>query len=277
MNALHSAELAGRSPTPRRLAAGSVVLLLLAGIVRATGAAEDPQIGARRNSERKIFTDAEITDGFLKVALGAEFHLGTGTNRIRKYDGPVRVYIDNRARRDRRTDIAGVIADISTRVKHLDIALTEDRGAANVVVTLVPDRNLGRTLRAFYGSAHARQIRRSLDPQCLSGFRRDESYRILHSDVIIVVDKGDFILYDCAYEEMLQALGPINDNGTVPWTMFNDAVQMGFFDTYDQYLLNILYDPRVRPGMTAEEVRAVLPLVLPTVRGWVRDRNGLTN
>jgi hypothetical protein len=280
MNALHAAiepGPAGRFPMIRRLAVACVVMLQLPGIVCATGAAEDPQIGARRDAERKTFTDAEITDGFLKVALGAEFHTGASTDRIRKYDGPVRVYIDNRAKHDRRADIAGVVADIRKRIEHLDIATTEDRGAANVVVTLVRDRDLGRTLRGFYGRTRAEQIRRSLDPQCLSGFRRDESYRILHSDVIIVVDKGDFILYDCAYEEMLQALGPINDNRTVPWTMFNDAVQMGFFDVYDQYLLNILYDPRVRPGMNAEEVRAVLPLVLPTVRGWVQDINHLTN
>ncbi len=170
-----------------------------------------------------------------------------------------------------------MIADIGTRVKHPDIALTEDRGAANVVVTLVPDRNLGRTLRAFYGSARARQIRRSLDPQCLSGFRRARVTGFCIPTSSSSSIKEIFILYDCAYEEMLQALGPINDDGTVPWTMFNDDVQMGFFDIYDQYLLNILYDPRVRPGMTAEEARAVLPLVLPTVRGWVRDRNGLTN
>ena len=32
--------------------------------------------------------------------------------------------------------------------------------------------------------------------------------------------------------------------------MFNDDVQMGFFGLYDQYLLNILYDPRIRAGMT---------------------------
>ena len=45
--------------------------------------------------------------------------------------------------------------------------------------------------------------------------------------------------------------------------MFNDDVQMGFFDLYDQYLLNILYDPRIRPGMTRAEVEALLPEVLP--------------
>ena len=66
-----------------------------------------------------------------------------------------------------------------------------------------------------------------------------------------MVDAGDFIFYDCAYEEILQSLGPINDDESVPWTMFNDNVQMGFFDVYDQYLLNLLYHPRMRPGMDA--------------------------
>jgi hypothetical protein len=52
----------------------------------------------------------------------------------------------------------------------------------------------------------------------------------------------------------------------VPWTMFNDDVQMGFFDVYDQYLLNILYDPRIRPGMTKQDVARLMPEILPAVR-----------
>ena len=91
--------------------------------------------------------------------------------------------------------------------------------------------------------------------------------------MILPVDAGDFTFYDCAYEELLQALGAINDDRSVPWTMFNDDVQMGFFDVYDQYLLNILYDPRIRPGMTKDEVNAVLPEVLPTARKWLNDAN----
>jgi hypothetical protein len=57
--------------------------------------------------------------------------------------------------------------------------------------------------------------------------------------------------------------------------MFNDKVSMGFFDVFDQYILNILYDPRIRPGMTVEEVRGVLPEVLPDVRAFVRKVNDL--
>jgi hypothetical protein len=41
--------------------------------------------------------------------------------------------------------------------------------------------------------------------------------------------------------------------------------------SFDQFLLNILYDPRVGPGMTKEEVNGLLPKVLPTVRAWVTN------
>jgi hypothetical protein len=71
----------------------------------------------------------------------------------------------------------------------------------------------------------------------------------------------------------LQALGPINDDDSVPWTMFNDEVQMGFFDVYDQYLLNILYHPRVRPGMTKDDVAQLAPEIMPAVRAWVASTN----
>jgi hypothetical protein len=57
--------------------------------------------------------------------------------------------------------------------------------------------------------------------------------------------------------------------------MFNDEVQMGFFDVYDEYLANILYDTRVRPGMTKEQVEALLPDILPKVRSFVTDLDAL--
>jgi hypothetical protein len=105
------------------------------------------------------------------------------------------------------------------------------------------------------------------------GHRQDKSYRIRRAEVILPADAEEFRFYDCAYEELLQSLGLINDDNSVPWTMFNDDVQMGFFDVYDQYLINILYDPRIRPGMTKAEVEALLPEVLPTVRAWVIRAN----
>jgi hypothetical protein len=267
-----------KSRSLRRLAAS---LLAIAPVVYASAfvgpsaQAENAAIAERRAAERRSFTDAEIFDGFFKIAFGAELRLVPSDDRIRRYHVPIRVHVDNRGRPDRSRQLAAVVTDIRRRVANLDIAITTNRAAANVEVRLIRERNFGRSLRRAYGRERALQIQKSLEPQCLSGFRKDAEFRIAHSDVFLVVDAGAFVFYDCAYEELLQSIGPINDTD-VPWTMFNDDVQMGFFGLYDQYILNILYHPRVRAGMTAVEVRAILPEIMPEVRAFVAKANGLT-
>jgi hypothetical protein len=264
--------------TLRRIQAVLSVVVTLAlftpGLVAPAWSGENPSIASRQRSEKRAFTDSEITEGFMKTAFGAEYHLAGRVDRIRKYDGPIRVFADG-TRADRKAQLAKVVGDIGAKVQHLDIAMTESGDEANIKVRLVRDRDLYRTITNFYGSERAREIRSSLDPQCLSGFRKNDNFEIEHSDVILTVDNGDFVFFDCAYEELLQSLGPINDTSSVPWTMFNDNVSMGYFDVYDQYILNLLYDPRIKAGMTVQEVKAVLPGVLADVRTWVKKVNNL--
>jgi hypothetical protein len=261
-----------RAPISARLLALLVVGAALAG---SAIAAENPTVATKKRAQRTDFSDAEIVEGFMKTAFGAEFQLAGHVDRIRRYAAPVRVFA-NGASRKRKTQLAAVVADIAMRVQHLDIAMVDTREAATVEVRLVRDRDLDPTIAKLYGSERAREIKRSLDPQCLSAFRKNEAFEIEHSDVILSSDVSDFTFLDCAYEELLQALGPIHDTGSVPWTMFNDEIQMGFFDVYDQYILNLLYDPRVMPGMTVEEVKAVLPEALADARAFVRKVNDLT-
>jgi hypothetical protein len=251
----------------------AVSALVIGAAMHSTARAEDAEIASRRTAERKSFTDDEIKDGFFKIAFRAELQFDRRDERIRKFDGPIHVFVINRGRPDRRAAIAGVVADIRAHVNHLDLAMADDAEHANFVVTLVRRRAFARTVRSYYGPDKAKQIQRSLRPQCLSGIGKDRDDRITRAEAILPVDVGDFAFYDCAYEELLQGLGVINDDNSVPWTMFNDDVQMGFFDLYDQYLVNILYDPRIRPGMTKSEVSDVLPDVLPAVRAWVAKAN----
>jgi hypothetical protein len=251
----------------------AAIAVALAAINCGPANAENPDISSRRASARTAFTDEEIKDGFFKIAFSAELQFGAPVERVRKFDEPVRIFVASKGGPDRRSEIAAIIADIRAHVNHLDVAVTNDRRAANFVVRLVAARDLDRTIRSLYGNDKARRIQQSLNPQCLSGIGKDQRYRIRRAEVILPVDAGEFTFYDCAYEELLQALGTINDDRSVPWTMFNDDVQMGFFDVYDQYLLNILYDPRVRPGMTKEEVNALLPDVVSTARRWVNNAN----
>jgi len=247
--------------------------IMAGGTLHCAAQADNSDVSIRRAFEQTNFSDDEIKDGFFKTAFRAELQFDRRGERIRKFDQPVRVFVISRGVPDRRAEIATIIADIRAHVDHLDLAMTDDRQAANFVVTLVQSRDLARTIRAHYGPDRAKQIQQSLHPQCLSGIGKDRSFRIRRAEVILPVDAGEFAFYDCAYEELLQALGVINDDSSVPWTMFNDNVQMGFFDVYDQYLLNILYDPRIRPGMSKGDLDKLLPEVLPTVRAWVAEGN----
>jgi hypothetical protein len=252
-----------------------VAVVVATGLAIPSARAEDPEISTRRALERQAFSDSEIVEGFFNTAFGAEMAVKSEPHRIRRFQGPVRVFVDSRAGPDRSSEVVEVVDRIGDAIQYLDIAITQDRAAANLVVTLVNDRDLPRTIQKFFGRAQARQIESSLTPQCLSSFRKDEAYRIVRADVILAADVGDFVFYDCAYEELLQALGPINDTDAVPWTMFNDEVRMGFFDVFDQYLLNILYHPRILPGMDIEQVRALFPEVLADVKAYIATRTTL--
>ena len=256
-------------------AAAIAAALVIACFAPPAAQAEDPAISARRSVERKVFSDSEITEGFFRTAFGAELAVGGEPNRIRKFGTPVRVFVDGRSDPDRSAQVREVVETIRASIQYLDIAIVNDRDAANMVVTLVDDKDLPLTIRRFFGRAQAREIEIALTPQCLSSFRKNEAYRIVQADVFLVADVGDFVFYDCVYEEMLQALGPINDTDQVPWTMFNDQVRMGFFDVYDQYLLNILYHPRIKPGMDTDQVRALFPEVLADVKAFIARQNHL--
>ena len=248
-----------------------VPALIAMAVAGSTGSAsaENSEISSRRAAERLDFSNAEISDGFFKIAFRAELQVGTPADRVRKFNEPIRIFVDSRAKPDRTAQIAEVVDDIRARINNLDIAITQERDAANFVVALVSDREVNATIRSHYGEVRAKQIEKQLNPQCLSGIGKDAHFRIRRAEAILPVDAGEFTFYDCAYEELLQGLGAINDDGSVPWTMFNDDVQMGFFDVYDQYLLNILYDPRVRPGMTKHKVEALMPDLLASARSWI--------
>ena len=65
---------------------------------------------------------------------------------------------------------------------------------------------------------------------------------------------------------MLQGLGPVNDDATLPESVFNDASRHASFTPFDRHILNMLYHPSIRAGMTRMEVRRLLPAIAAEVR-----------
>src|SRR6202043_1190647 len=132
-------------PSPRIVAAALAAIAFGDVVAPSPASAEIPAIASRQRAEKKSFTDAEIAEGFFKTAFGAEYHLAGRVDRIRKYQTPVRVFADGN-RSDRKAQLAKIVADIAKRVQHLDIAMADGSGDANVLVKLVRDRDLNRTI-----------------------------------------------------------------------------------------------------------------------------------
>ena len=84
----------------------------------------------------------------------------------------------------------------------------------------------------------------------------------MHSVSFVIVDKGEDVFLDCAYHELLHAFGLSNHDQHNAWTTLNQNRMVGYLTVYDRSLLTLLYDPRIKPGMTAREVRAALPRII---------------
>jgi len=69
----------------------------------------------------------------------------------------------------------------------------------------------------------------------------------------------------CIHEEMAQAMGLANDSPTARPSIFNDDEEFALLTRHDELLLKMLYDRRLRLGMTPLQARPLLPAIAEDV------------
>lgn len=79
--------------------------------------------------------------------------------------------------------------------------------------------------------------------------------------VLIRAEHPPFTRLSCVHEEMAQAMGLPNDSPDARPSLFNDSLEFAFLTEHDEILLRMLYDPRLRPGMSIAEARPLLPAI----------------
>lgn len=62
----------------------------------------------------------------------------------------------------------------------------------------------------------------------------------------------------CIHEELAQGMGLANDSPAARPSIFNDDEEFALLTRHDELLLQILYDPRLRPGMTEAEATPIV-------------------
>ena len=197
-----------------------------------------------------------LAHAFLSVVFGLEYgSRHNDSHRVKKYVGEVRFLVVDETTRGRRDAAEAFLKTLPGRIRNLRASVVDDPARANFRVYLVDQTAFHDTVRRVL-----RADALAMGAQCIVGVQTVEG-RILASTAVIAAD-DDYLFDRCLVEEVLQGLGPMNDNDGLVESVFNDTSRHSTFNQFDAALLNMLYHPAIRPGMTGVEVQAALPGVM---------------
>jgi len=85
--------------------------------------------------------------------------------------------------------------------------------------------------------------------------------------ILVKAEHSDLMRLSCIHEEMAQAMGLANDSPNARPSIFNDDEEFALLTRHDELLLKMLYDRRLKLGMTPLTARPLLPSIANDVLG----------
>lgn len=221
-------------------------------------------------------TNEDHVRNFKTVAFYREFDPDRIQQPLTRWEGPLRVALvgDVNARYSEYTRLH--LEDLAA-LTGLDIALAPHDGA-NVLVILSPEP-FERALdtyrsdyRSFFTSDRAMEAvtaQMKAQATCYARVVTDDADNnvIVRAMALIPTDQGRFVVRACIIEELTQALGLFNDSDDIHASIFNDSNHNMTLTEHDRILLQVLYDPRLRPGMSWAQAESLVRLAVAELRG----------
>lgn len=221
------------------------------------------------------FTDSMLARNFVRVALydeyvddGSALRPEARISRLRRWEGPIRMQVQAgatvapaQAARDR-ASVAAYAARLS-RITALPIRQVTENANFTVLFLTEDDRRAsGPLLRALIPGISDTTVRTienlPRSTLCLVvGFSDGGGSAYSRAVAVIRAEHPDAMRLACIHEEIAQGLGLVNDSPEARPTIFNDNEEFGLLTRHDEFLLKILYDRRLRPGMTAAEAAPI--------------------
>ena len=244
--------------------------LLEQGLLRSDGGGPDTPFDA-----------ADLTRDFVEIALFDEYREAANgrlvqratSSVLRRWSDPVRIGVtfgagvpDATRRRDL-ADIARYADRLARATGHPVTVTGPDRANFHVLVLGEDERRRAGPLltelvpRISEASLRtATQVPRSI--YCLA-LAFSEAGRFTYAGAIAIVraEHPDLTRLSCYHEEIAQGLGLANDSPTARPSIFNDDEEFALLTAHDELLLRMLYDPRLKPGMTALEAAPIARII----------------
>lgn len=225
------------------------------------------------------YTVDDLVRDFERIALhdeyvdvGGRFIHSEAPALLRRWNRPVRIAVmtgASAAPEDASRDRANVAAFTRrlARLTGLDMALGSGSEVNFLVLFMTSSERTAfaeqvSTRYPDFAPAVVSALRDTpLDTFCTAYAFSDPAQPSVYSAVIVLIraEHPPLTRLSCVQEEMAQAMGLPNDSPEARPSLFNDSLEFALLTEHDAILLRMLYDPRLRPGMSADEVRPLLP------------------
>lgn len=219
-------------------------------------------------------TRQNLIDNFMAIALFNETNAPVGRMRreaapLRRWVSPVRfgLYFGDAVSAQQRlqdqTSITNFARTIRNATRH-PVSVSRENPNFHVLILNENERqNWHRQLRRILPDLPPQDIsiilRLPRHKQCqMFAWDSDNSGVFTRAVAVVRAEHPDLTRLSCFHEELAQGMGLPNDSPDARPSIFNDDEEFGLLTRHDEYLLRILYDPRLRPGMRADEARPIV-------------------
>lgn len=234
------------------------------------------------------FYARDLAENFIRIAFFDEFTEQDGRlvpaspasseNRLHRWEEPVRVAIEFGASvppAQRASDRAAVVGYVTrlSKLTGLPMRLSSRRPNHTVLILNSDEREAAAARIAALAPATGAAAVRSVvempaETYCtVFAFTSGRSATYTRAITVIRAELPERLRLSCIHEELAQSLGLVNDWPRARPSIFNDNEEFALLTRQDELMLKILYDPRLRPGMTLAEARPIVATIAAELMG----------
>lgn len=250
--------------------------LLTRGLLRTDGGGPDTE-----------FSPDDLARNFETIAFFDEYSRGSATSlrgtgssgQLSRWNGPVRINTEFGASvslDQRKQDQANISAYAKrlARITGHPISSTQNNGNFHVFVAGEDDTAFVQTrLKQLVPNISQAELNlfanlpRSYYCLVVAVSDARSTYTYTRAVALIRAEHPDLVRLSCIHEEIAQGLGLPNDSPAARPSIFNDDDEFALLTTHDELLLRMLYDPRLPPGMTADQARPAARIIARELMG----------
>ena len=230
------------------------------------------------------YDDEDLAESFQAVAFYDEYGdaSATGTGRLARWTGPVvmQAVFGPSVTAEQRIKDKALLSAYAKRLSRLTghRITTGARGNFTVLFAGLDDADFvrNRVSQLLPNMSDADLALFATPPRqfyCLvtAGGPAAEPLRYSRGVALIRAEQPALMREACVHEELAQGLGLRNDSQRARPSIFNDDDEFARLTSHDEKLLAMLYDPRLRPGMSIEEALPLIPTLAAEQMGLKPD------